>query len=323
LDPDTVPASADTAADLSFLAPPEALCDWRMVLAYEAAAEAGILAALPAMPGELAARLDLDKRAVHALLEALAVWGVVEVDEQGRYARSAEPSRSQDPVLRQHAAVIRRWAVHLGDRLGDRTGPSEPPPSRARPEILFDSLAANARRLIPAVLGACLKRFPRAQRVLDLGGGHGEYSLELARRGLRPVLQDLPEVIELVDRDGRLTGAGVELFPGDFHTTLPPGPFDLVLCAGVTHTFDGQRNLDLFRRIRPIIAPGGGLAILTFLRDRNPGASIFALQMLVATDTGDTHSEEDYQRRLGQAGYGPLEVVNLEGRAQTLVLAGR
>jgi len=294
-----------------------------MVLAYEAAAEAGILAALPALPGELAARLDLDERAVHALLEGLAVWGVVEADEHGRYARGAERSSSQDPVLRQHAAVLRRWAAFLIDRLGDRTAASEPLPSRVRPEILFESLAANARRLIPAVLGACLKRFPRAQRVLDLGGGHGEYSLELVRRGLRPVLQDLPEVIELADRDGRLTEGGVELFPGDFHTTLPPGPFDLVLCAGVTHTFDGQRNLDLFRSIRPIIAPGGGLAILTFLRDRNPGASIFALQMLVATDTGDTHSEEDYRRRLDEAGYGPLEVLELEGRAQTLLLAGR
>jgi SAM-dependent methyltransferase len=310
--------------DLSFLATPGMTCDWRMVLAYEAAVEAGVLAALPATPAELAAGLELEEGALRALLEGLAVWSVVEVDEQGRYTSGAEAPRLQDDaVLRQHAVVIRRWATLLGDRLGDRTASCDQLSARARPELLLDFLAANARRLIPSVLEICLGRFPRSGRVLDLGGGHGEYSLELAQRGLRPVLQDLPDVLEIADRDDRLTEAGVELFPGDFFATLPPGPFDLVLCAGVTHTVDGQRNLDLYRRLRTIIAPGGGLAIVTFLRGHNPVASIFALQMLVATEAGDTHGEEGYRRWLGEAGYGPVEVQDLEGRSQTVVLAGR
>ncbi|MCP9488407.1 MAG: methyltransferase domain-containing protein [Solirubrobacteraceae bacterium MAG38_C4-C5] len=309
--------------DLSFLAAPGQVADWRMVLAHEAAMEAGVLGALPATPAELAAQLGLEEPALRALLDALMVWSLVEVDEHGRYASRAGASSSEkDAVLRQHAVVIRRWATFLGDRLADRTASSEPPASRVPPEVFFNFLAANARRLIPGVLDACTRRFGRVERVLDLGGGHGEYSLELARRGLRPMMQDLPDVVELVDRGQRLTEGGVELFPGDFHATLPPGPFDLVLCAGVTHTFDGRRNLDLYRRLRAIIAPGGGLAIVTFLRARNPVASIFALQMLVATEGGDAHGEEDYRRWLGEAGYGPLELADVEGRPQTVVLAG-
>lgn len=310
--------------ELSFLARPDEVADWRKVLTYEAAVEAGVLAALPASAAELAAGLELDQPALRALLEGLAVWGVVEVDEQGRYAGgTGMPSSEEDAVLRQHAVVIRRWATLLGDRLADRTASCDQLSSRAHPEVCFNFLAANARRLIPSVLEICLRRFPQTKRVLDLGGGHGEYSLELARRELRPVMQDLPEVLELTDRDDRLTEAGVELFPGDFFATLPPGPFDLVLCAGVTHTLDAQRNLDVYHRLREIIAPDGGLAIVTFLRDRNPVASIFALQMLVATEGGDSHGEEDYRRWLGEAGYGNLEVVDLEGRPQTVVLAQR
>lgn len=310
--------------DLSFLAAPGSLADWRMVLAYEAAVEAGVLGALPATPADLAARLELDEGALGALLGELAVFSVVEVDEHGRYASIAgAPSPQDDAVLRQHAAVIRRWATLLGDRLRDRTASSDQPSLRARPEVFLTFLAANARRLTPGVLDACTSSFPRMERVLDLGGGHGEYSLELARRGLRPVMQDLPDVIELADRDNRLTDAGVELFAGDFFATLPPGPFDLVLCAGVTHTFDGQLNPDLYRRLRTIIAPDGGVAIVTFLRARNPVTSIFALQMLVATEAGDTHGEEDYRRWLAEAGYGALELHDLEGRPQTVVLAQR
>lgn len=314
----------DAESDLSFLARPGSLADWRMLLAYEAAVEAGILAALPGSCAELAARLELDEPALRALLGGLAVWGVVEVDEHGRYARGAGmPSSEEDAVLRQHATVIRRWATLLGDRLADRTASSDQLSARAPQEVFLAFLAANARRLVADVLGTCLRRFPNAERVLDLGGGHGEYALELARRGLRPVMQDLPDVLAIADRGNRLTEAGVELFAGDFFATLPPGPFDLVLCAGVSHTFDGRRNRDLYRRLRPIIVPGGGLAIATFLRGRNPVASIFALQMVVATEGGDTHGEDDYRRWLGEAGYGALEVVDLEGRPQTVVLAQR
>ena len=314
----------DAGLDHSCLARPGTPSDWRMVLAYEATVEAGILAALPATPAELAARLELDERAVRALLEALAVWRVVELDEHGRYSSgTGAPSPEDDAVLRQHAAVIRRWAVLLGDRLQDRTATSDQLSARARPDVWLDFLAANARRLAPTVLDVCTRRFPHSKRVLDLGGGHGEYSLELTRRGLHPMLQDLPDVVEMADRGDRLGKAGVELFPGDFFETLPPGPFDLVLCAGVTHTFDGERNLALYRRIRAVLAPGGGLAIVTFLRGRNPVASIFALQMLVATDAGDAHGEDDYRRWLGEAGYGPLEVQDLESRPQTVLLAGR
>ena len=163
-----------------------------MVLAYEASVEAGILAALPGRPAELAARLGLDEGALRTLLEALAVWGLVEKDDRGRYSSGpGAPSPEDDAVLRQHAAVIRRWATLLADRLQERTATSDELPGRARPDLWLHFLAANARRLAPAVLDACIRRFPRLERVLDLGGGHGEYSLELVRRGIQPVMQDL------------------------------------------------------------------------------------------------------------------------------------
>lgn len=318
------PQHGCASADLSFLAWPGSLADWRMLLAYEAAVEAGVLAALPATPAELAARLRLDERALRSLLAGLAVWSIVERDERGRYATApGAPGPADDAVLRQHAAVIGRWSALLADRLGGGSASSQRLASGAPPDVLQRFLAANALRLTSPVLDACIGRFPRSRRVLDLGGGHGEYSLELVRRGLRPVMQDLPDVVEIADRGNRLSDAGVQLFAADFHETLAPGPFDLVLCAGVSHTFDEQRNRDLYRRLHAITAPGGAIAIVTFLRDRNPVASIFALQMLVATQDGDTHGETDYRRWLGEAGYGALQLHDLEGRPQTVVLAQR
>ncbi|MGH3823543.1 MAG: class I SAM-dependent methyltransferase [Pseudonocardiaceae bacterium] len=318
-----IPEAGDGGADLSFLAPPEALADWRMVLAYEAAAGAGVLAALPGSVVELAARCDLDEGALRAVLGQLAACGIVAADDQGRYASGPEaPVAPHDAMLSVHGAVIRRWAALLGPRLRDRTATSDEVPASPPTSVWLDLLAVNARRLAQPVLDICLERFPHAARVLDLGGGHGEYSLELVRRGLRPTMQDLPEVIEIAERRSRLADAGVELFAGDFFATLPSGQFDLVLCAGVTHVFDGSSNRELYRRLRPIIAPGGGLAIVSFLRGRNRVAASFGLQMLAWTDGGDAHGEDDYRRWLAEAGYGPPEVHDLDNRPQTVVLAG-
>lgn len=112
-------------------------------------------------------------------------------------------------------------------------------------------------------------------------------------------------------------------FAGDLFATLPPGPFDLVLCAAVTNMFDGPSNRDLYRRLRPTITPGGGLAIVSYLRGRNEVTASFGLRMLVWTDGGDAHGEDDYRSWLAEAGYGPIQVHELDDPPQTIVLAER
>lgn len=76
-------------------------------------------------------------------------------------------------------------------------------------------------------------------------------------------MQDPPQVIEVAESRGRQGSAGVDLLAGDFFSTLPPGPFDLVLCATVTSTLHEPRDRGLYDRLQTIIAPGGGLAIVS------------------------------------------------------------
>jgi cyclopropane fatty-acyl-phospholipid synthase-like methyltransferase len=133
-------------------------------------------------------------------------------------------------------------------------------------------------------------------------------------------MQDRPEVIEMARRVGTLEEAGVELFAGDFFEALPGTTFDLVLCAGVVYTMGAARNLELFRRVKPMVAPDGALALHTFLRRSDDLAALFAVQMLGATG-GDTHGEGDLRHWLSQAGYGSVEVHRLDRRPESLVFA--
>ena len=309
--------------DFSFLAPPSEVADWRLISTFDVAAEMGLFDELPATPEEAAARLGLDERAVRILLGALSVWKVIE-EREGTYSiRPDQPYQGKAATLRHHARALQTWSTQLGDRLRGippPSSPSEMPQERRR--LWLEALAEAARDRAPLVVEACLRRFPNARRVLDLGGGHGEYSRTFTERGLSVMLQDLEPTIELL-KDGDLPRFGVELFAGDFFETLPAGPFDLVLCAGITHIFDGEHNRLLYRRLASIIAPGGGLAIVTFLPERDPRALIFAVQMLAVSAGGNAHKESDYREWLRAEGYRELETQKLGNIPNRLLLASR
>ncbi len=309
--------------DLSFLAPPGEVADWRLVATFDAAAEVGLFGELPATPEEAAARLGLDERAVRILLGALCTWGVVE-ERDGTYSiRPDQPYREETATLRHHARVLWTWSTQLGDRLRGIPPPSSPSEMpRERRRLWLEALAEAARDRAPLVAETCLRRFPDIRRVLDLGGGHGEHARAFARQGLSVTLQDLEPTIELLEGSD-LPRSGVELFAGDFFQTLPAGQFDLVLCAGITHIFDEAHNRLLYRRLASIIAPDGGLAIVTFLPERDSRALIFAVQMLAVSVGGNAHRESDYREWLKAEGYRDLEIRNLGDSPNRLLLASR
>ena len=304
-----------TTTEHSFLAPPLQVSDWRLVLLHAAASDAGLLQALPGRPDELAGRLDLDEHAVTVVLEALSLFGVVDRLDDGRFGPgAASPSPDGDAALYHHARSLKRWALALDDRLRGTIGEVAGPPRE--PARWLDSMAVGARRTGAGAIDACLARVPGARTALDLGGGHGEYALELARRGLAVTMQDRAAMIDIARDRGVLEAAGVSLFTGDFFEVLADGPFDLVLCSGVTNTLGPERNVELFRRVRSILAPDGRLVIQTLMRDRDPAAALFGIQMLVNGNGGDAHPERSYREWMAAAGYDVVEVIDVGSRSQ-------
>ncbi len=302
---------------LAFLVPRGELADWRMVLLFDAAVDAGLLEALPSPAEALAARFGLAEQAVRVVLEGLVLWGIVERSEGVYRLGPSAPTADGTAVLRHHARAIRGWGT-IPDRL---RGSPRPTQGIAGVELMLDALAVMGRTSAPAAVDACLARAPHVRRVLDLGGGHGQFGVEFARRDLQVTMQDRPEVVELAERKGWLAGSTVECFAGDFFETLPDATFDLVFCAGVVYTFDAERNLALFERVRPLISPGGSLAVHTFLRGTDELATLFSAQMLSAGSGGGSHSEDDIRRWLHQTGYDVAEAQRLARRPEWILFA--
>jgi SAM-dependent methyltransferase len=297
----------------------EAASDWRQALVYGAASGAGILASLPGRVVDVAAQAGTDQHATRVVLEALEAWGIVALDGDGCYQPGmAWPTADVHAALLQQDRFIRGTAAQLPDRV---RGIASPPRARSSAELESwqAAMGARARTVAPSIADACLAAVPGARRVLDLGGGHGEYGLEFARRGVEVVLQDQPAMLDFPHRRDAWKKGGVEVFAGDFFETMPAGPFDLVFCAGVTHTFDGDHNRRLYQRIHALVPAGGAFAIVTFLRG-TPQARLFAIQMLVVGNHGDTHSDEEYRQWLATAGF-DMEVVAADQLDQSVIIA--
>lgn len=306
-----------------FMAGPGTVADWRYVVLTDAAVQAGVLDALPASAAEVAAKLDLDADAVRVVLGALREWAVVEIDDDSdryRIGPAAVTGEAAD-VLAFHARVVRRWSTSVPARLRGELPPGGAGDPQQR-EQWMRALAAGARAPAAAVAEAALRRFPDARRVLDVAGGHGEYGLAFASRGLDVTMQDVPDMVEVVGRWPSLRDSGVSLFAGDVFEELPTGPFDVVVCSGFTHTQPAERIATLFPRLRAITAAGGGIAIRTLMRDQRPSGPIFAVQMLLGARGGDTHGWDEYQSWLTTAGYGQPELADTGPGERSLIIAG-
>lgn len=68
-----------------------------------------------------------------------------------------------------------------------------------------------------------------------------------------------------------------------------------MFCAGVVYTFDAERIVRLLVLVRPLIAPGGLLAVHTFLRDTDELATLVSAQMLGGVPGGQSHGEARHE----------------------------
>ena len=111
-----------------------------------------------------------------------------------------------------------------------------------------------------------------ATALLDVGGGHGAYSVALCRRHpqLHATVLDLPGSA----RVGRELAAGddrVSFVEGDALVADLGGPYDVVLCFNLVHHLTGTEAGRLFDRIGAVLRPGGVVAVLDGFADARPG----------------------------------------------------
>jgi hypothetical protein len=290
------------------------------------------LARGPATAATLAERRGLDADALHRVLRALAVDGVVRLDRRGRFRLTRVGRR---------LGHLADWIIYLDDPstqaawagLGDtlRTGEPSFPATHGRsvwryfaehPE-LEARFASAMRSVSEIVLPFVAPAYPWPERgtVADVAGGVGTL-LEAVLRDrpdLRGVLVDAPGVLR--EADGFLTRAGVrdrvELREGDIFERVD-AEADVYLLKDVLHDWDDERSVAILRIVRATMAPGSRVVLVEGLQERDrpdPVQSLVDVQMLTQVDGGRQRSEAELHALLRDAALEPGATYRTAGPA--------
>ena len=303
--------------------------NWQDLLIVAAAIRLGLMDALDQQSGtaeEIAKRMGYDLRATETLLLALAEMGHVRQvngsfhlnpETRAFAADKSNPLYSPNSILHSWNQMERWLTLPEVVKTGRQV---EREYTRERREVFIRSMDDASRDDAAYIVNRCLAHKPALRSIIDIGGGPGTYAQHFAERGIQVTILDTPEVIELISPE--LKGIPeISLVSGDFTRWLPSGRFDLAFLGNIMHIYGPDENQELLLKVRNVLNPDGVAAIVDIVRGRSSRAAIFAITMLVNTDTGGTWTESQYVSWLHEAGFGNVKLIDLERRDSQLVLA--
>lgn len=279
--------------------------------------------------------LGLDPRATARLLDCLASLGLLEKTDHTYHTTGLGAFFSSD-----HPQTVLPMALHMNRQWRLWSDLTQAVRQGGRKDLSAGSgfHGEDQKNFIAAmhVAGQALAReiassydASRFERLLDIGGASGSYTIAFLERNpqLKAVLFDLPEVIPLAEERIRNEGFldRVELVAGDFYRDELPGRCDLALLSAIIHQNGPEENDTLYRKIRKALRPGGTLLIRDYIMDpsrtKPTGGALFALNMLVSTRRGDTYTLEEVKESLERAGFQDVRQIRSGERMDALVEA--
>lgn len=155
----------------------------------------------------------------------------------------------------------------------------------------------------------------RGLKILDVGAGSGVWGISFALRDheAHVTVADFAQVIDVTKRfvaEFGLTGR-FDYIPGNFRDTdFGENKYDVAILGHILHSEGEKHSKQLLRKIRRALKPNGQLVIGEFLvddnRQENELSLLFAVNMLVNTEEGDTFSFKEIGAWLREAGFGDV-----------------
>ncbi|HEY4009947.1 MAG TPA: class I SAM-dependent methyltransferase [Acidobacteriaceae bacterium] len=165
-------------------------------------------------------------------------------------------------------------------------------------------------------------------RVLDLGAGSGVWGIAVAQSSPRVEVTavDWPAVLPIAQKTAAKFGLAerYKTVPGDLATADFGRDYDVITIGHILHSEGVERSKQLLRKCFDALAPGGTIAIQEFLVNADhtgpPMGVIFAVNMLINTENGDTWSFEEIAGWLKEVGFANPRLLEAPGPSP-LILA--
>jgi SAM-dependent methyltransferase len=275
---------------------------------------------------DLARELKVSERGLRILCRNLATAGLLHKNgDQYRNSRLAATAlNAGDPAYRGHYLnlITSHWtdwarlteSVRTGAPL-EKDEPESPDYRRQFTWAMHHRTLESAPRIAAQIPLKGCKTF------LDLGGGPGTYAMAFLTKnpGLRATVCDRPAALDVAKEIAATHKAGSRLsyLPLDLLIEDIPGQFDVIWYSNVMHIYSPEQNQAVFRRVKAALAPGGRFIIQDALLHDREGlvpeeASLFALSMLLFTETGNTYSVAETTTWLKEAGFGSVRLLKMK-----------
>jgi len=227
--------------------------------------------------------------------------------------------------------LVPDW-LHLNEAVRTGTPPVALNQEATGPEF-FSVLVENiipmsypAAMVLGQSLGLANARKPVC--VLDVAAGSGIWGIGLAQQSplVRVTAQDWPEMIPITRRitqkfgvADRFTYVEGDVLKANFGTD-----YDIATLGHILHTEGEDRSRKLLKKVFGALKPGGAIAIGEWLvndeRTEPLPSLIFAVNMLVHSERGDTFSFNEIKRWLEETGFKKVGKLEAPGPSP-LILA--
>jgi len=292
-------------------------------------------------PEQVAEKTGASARALRILMNALVGLDLLKKNRQGKYSLTPESAAfllSKNPGT--HAGffgtitpqIISRW-LRLSDIVRE-----------GRPAIAVNQETEGTEFFSQLVENIIPLSYPPAQkladhlkvakinndiRVLDLAAGSGIWGIALAQQspGLRVTAVDWAGMIP-TKRITQKFGVGdrFNYVEGDLLEANFGSGYDIAILGHILHSEGEDRSRRLLAKTFRALKSGGTIAIAEWLvndhRTKPLPSLMFAVQMLVNTEKGDTFSFNEIRNWLEEAGFKKVRKVEAPGPSP-LILATR
>lgn len=267
---------------------------------------------------EVSAETGTEARATDRLMNALTGLGFLNKRE-GYFTNTESSSRflvkGKSSYMEGLAHIVNLWdnwstlteAVTKGSCVKGRQ------PINERGNEWLDAFIAamHARGFPQGQKISKLLDFSSVKRVLDVGGGSGAYVFGFISEnpGLKAVIYDLPNVIPITEEYIKKEGFEntVTTNTGNYLTDDIGKGFDMMFLSAVIHSNSPEDNLLLFKKCYDGLNNKGQLVVLDNIMDEDRikplWGAMFALNMLVGTEKGDTYTESEVSSWMESAGF--------------------
>jgi SAM-dependent methyltransferase len=294
------------------------------------------LAQVPKSAEQVARKLSYNPRSITMLLDALVAMSLLVKQDRNydltgaaRKFLSRSSERYIGHMIMHHHHLVASWAqldeaVKTGRPVRSRTDAG----SDQRREAFLLGMYNQASQQAPQIVSQI--DLTRHRKLLDLGGGPGTYAIHFCKHNpqLEAVVFDLPTTKPFAEKVIARHGltSRIKFIAGDYAEDDLSDSYDAVWLSHILHAEGRDVCQNLVAKAASVLDHDGKMIIHDFFLTDSMDAplfpALFALNMLLGTDDGQSYSESQIRQMMERAGLTKIVRLPYQGPTESGIICG-